>query len=406
MLLTSINVGIQAISHVEDAGRAAAMYAFMRTLGMSIGVAIGGTAFQNVMANKLDDLGLPEAIAHDAEAFVAQMAVMDPTDPIRVGALEACKCASLPLFSLSVLTPRTDVTGFHGVYWIVIAASIAGFILSLGIKKHSMDKELGSDFVLHGGRGSNALLIARDPATGQSTDALSDLTPPPKLFSPNGGRRRSGSDSDSTCCCRPGQTASVSGRVMAAKTVSEKHNSMSSVASSTAVAYYIEPGGGVTPVDILAHSEKEQQSLTQARTQQIQHQTQPNYEPQPASGLSPAPTTQDAFQVQHLAMSMPPEITLTSPSRANTTATTRSVAGPRLIIPVAGAGQAGSHIEIPYEWTGPQSVSNNWQSFDAYPYYEGENMMRWESAAPELSSRRETLEPGGDDAYLGRKSWS
>src|SRR4051812_32463292 len=49
MLLTSINVGIQAISRVEDAGRAAAMYAFMRTLGMSIGVAIGGTAFQNVM---------------------------------------------------------------------------------------------------------------------------------------------------------------------------------------------------------------------------------------------------------------------------------------------------------------------------------------------------------------------
>lgn len=101
MLLTSINVGIQAISHVEDAGRAAAMYAFMRTLGMSIGVAIGGTAFQNVMASKLDDLGLPEAIAHDAEAFVAQMAVMDPNDPIRVGALEACEC-SVPLFSIPV----------------------------------------------------------------------------------------------------------------------------------------------------------------------------------------------------------------------------------------------------------------------------------------------------------------
>jgi len=91
MLLTSVNVGIQAISHVEDAGRAAAMYAFMRTLGMSLGVAIGGTVFQNLMSAKLDDLGLPESIAHNSEAFVSQMVKMDPNDPVRVGALEACK---------------------------------------------------------------------------------------------------------------------------------------------------------------------------------------------------------------------------------------------------------------------------------------------------------------------------
>lgn len=98
MLLTSINVGIQAISRVEDAGRAAAMYAFMRTLGMSIGVAIGGTVFQNLMSAKLKDLGLPEEIAHNSEAFVAEMAVMDPANPVRVAALQACK-------SLSSCTP-------------------------------------------------------------------------------------------------------------------------------------------------------------------------------------------------------------------------------------------------------------------------------------------------------------
>ena len=96
MLLTSINVGIQAISHVEDAGRAAAMYAFMRTLGMSIGVAIGGTVFQNLMSAKLKDLGLPEEIAHNSEAFVAEMAVMDPTDLVRVAALQACKSTFTP----------------------------------------------------------------------------------------------------------------------------------------------------------------------------------------------------------------------------------------------------------------------------------------------------------------------
>lgn len=96
MLLTSINVGIQAISSVQDAGRAAAMYAFMRTVGMSIGVAIGGTTFQNVMIKKLNELGLPEAIAHDSEAYVVEMAHMDPTDPIRIGSLQACESSPLP----------------------------------------------------------------------------------------------------------------------------------------------------------------------------------------------------------------------------------------------------------------------------------------------------------------------
>ncbi|KAK3377091.1 major facilitator superfamily domain-containing protein, partial [Lasiosphaeria ovina] len=128
MLLTSVNVGIQAISRVEDAGRAAAMYAFMRTLGMSIGVAVGGTVFQNVMVLKLDELGLPESIAHESEAFVPTMAAMSPTDPTRIGALQAY------------------VQGFHGVYWTITGAACAAFLLSLLIKRHSMDKMLESKF--------------------------------------------------------------------------------------------------------------------------------------------------------------------------------------------------------------------------------------------------------------------
>ena len=91
MLLTSVNIGIQALSHVEDMGRAAAMYAFMRTLGISIGVAIGGTVFQNVMINKLDELGMPHSIAHNSEAYVKTLSQMDPKDPQRVAAVQACK---------------------------------------------------------------------------------------------------------------------------------------------------------------------------------------------------------------------------------------------------------------------------------------------------------------------------
>ena len=96
MLLTSLNIAIQAVSNDEDAGRAAAMYAFMRSLGMSIGVAVGGSVFQNVMINKLAELGLPEAIAHNSEAYVEMMSHMDPQDPIRISSLQACKFINLP----------------------------------------------------------------------------------------------------------------------------------------------------------------------------------------------------------------------------------------------------------------------------------------------------------------------
>ncbi len=106
MLLTSVNIGIQAVSRVEDAGRAAAMYAFMRTLGMSIGVAVGGTVFQNVMINKLDTLGMPHSIAHNSEAYVRTLAAMDPKNPERVAAVQACERTPPPVKSFSV--PRAD----------------------------------------------------------------------------------------------------------------------------------------------------------------------------------------------------------------------------------------------------------------------------------------------------------
>ncbi|KAK8051963.1 hypothetical protein PG993_003348 [Apiospora rasikravindrae] len=136
MMLTSVNVAIQAISKPEDCGRAAAMYAFMRTLGMSIGVDVGGTVFQNFMSSKLDDLGLPERIAHEAEAYVAQLDRMPPQDPVRIGAIQAY------------------IHGFRGVFWVMTAMACVGCLASLLIKHHSMDKILESRFVLDGGDGA------------------------------------------------------------------------------------------------------------------------------------------------------------------------------------------------------------------------------------------------------------
>ncbi|KAK8127621.1 hypothetical protein PG984_008729 [Apiospora sp. TS-2023a] len=136
MMLTSVNVAIQAISKTEDCGRAAAMYAFMRTLGMSIGVAVGGTVFQNFMSSKLDDLHLPESIAHEAEAFVAELDRMPPQSPVRLGAVQAY------------------IHGFRGVFWIMTAMACVGLLASFFIQHHSMDRILESRFVLDGGDGA------------------------------------------------------------------------------------------------------------------------------------------------------------------------------------------------------------------------------------------------------------
>ena len=54
MSLSSVNFATQAsVTDTRDSGRAAAMYAFMRTLGMTIGVGLGGTIFQNLMKRRL-----------------------------------------------------------------------------------------------------------------------------------------------------------------------------------------------------------------------------------------------------------------------------------------------------------------------------------------------------------------
>jgi MFS family permease len=130
MILSSVNFGIQAIVRTEDCGRAACMYAFMRTLGMTIGVAIGGTVFQNVMAQKLQELSLPIEIEKNAEAYIAILKTMAPTDPARIAILEAY------------------VHGFKAVFQVMTGISGIGLLASLLIKHHDMNKVLKSNYRL------------------------------------------------------------------------------------------------------------------------------------------------------------------------------------------------------------------------------------------------------------------
>lgn len=71
LLLISLSVTVQALARPGDAAHASSMYAFMRSLGLCLGVVIGGTVFQDMLQRKV-----PTAIAKNAEAFVEVLKLM------------------------------------------------------------------------------------------------------------------------------------------------------------------------------------------------------------------------------------------------------------------------------------------------------------------------------------------
>jgi predicted MFS family arabinose efflux permease len=61
-ILNAQNFASQAMCNRGEEGVAAAMYGFVRQFGMAVGVGVGGSAFQNLMALKLMWDGLPTGI--------------------------------------------------------------------------------------------------------------------------------------------------------------------------------------------------------------------------------------------------------------------------------------------------------------------------------------------------------
>ncbi|KAI5792616.1 major facilitator superfamily transporter [Pyronema domesticum] len=88
LLLTSITAVCQAMADTNDVSFATALYTFSRILGMCIGVAIGGAAFQNKITTAPMDRKLPAAIAEEATVFVYEVKAM-PMGPKKELFLEA-----------------------------------------------------------------------------------------------------------------------------------------------------------------------------------------------------------------------------------------------------------------------------------------------------------------------------
>lgn len=129
LVLISLNFSTQALAKERDGAYAAGMYIFTRTLGMCIGVAVGGTVLHNTLLRHLRNAGLPESIAHNAESFIVTLNDNDQ----------------------SVLR-RNDIRdayaeAFRNVFEVLTAISVLAAGLSVFIKQVSMDRALESEHV-------------------------------------------------------------------------------------------------------------------------------------------------------------------------------------------------------------------------------------------------------------------
>ena len=126
----SLSFSVQAMADTQNVAYAAAMYTFTRTFGMCVGVAAGGTVFQNELKKKLDDLQLPTAVVKDAENFVTTLKVL-PKDSEEYQHYILAYAESFKI----VFVVLTALTGLAG-------------LLSLLIKEHTMDRVLDSEHTL------------------------------------------------------------------------------------------------------------------------------------------------------------------------------------------------------------------------------------------------------------------
>lgn len=132
-ILMPLIFGTQAMAKTGDVAYAATMYAFLRALGYTIGVAIGGTAFQNTLSQNLANAGLPTLIAKDAESYVAVLNAMSKDSSMYHQLVQAYTAS------------------FRTVWEIMTAVSGLGLVFSLGIAHYSLDREHDSRHKLNRG---------------------------------------------------------------------------------------------------------------------------------------------------------------------------------------------------------------------------------------------------------------
>ncbi|KAJ4546978.1 hypothetical protein HRR77_004518 [Exophiala dermatitidis] len=127
--------GVSDSVSVSNQGAAVAMYAFLRSFGMAVGVGIGGSMFQNVMKHKLLELGLSPEIAVHAESYIAVLRNMGPDNPARAAVTAAY------------------VHGFKGVFGFFCALAGTALLVSVVFVSHyelnTITRELSGEHTLN-----------------------------------------------------------------------------------------------------------------------------------------------------------------------------------------------------------------------------------------------------------------
>lgn len=129
LILSALNLGVQAISTVRNVAHAVMMYSFLRAVGAALGVGMGGTVFQNVMSQNLSELGLPTEISKNAEAYIETLHTLPANSPSKVRVIECY------------------VKGIQGVFTVMTGFCGLAMFLSFLISNHSMDKDLEAENV-------------------------------------------------------------------------------------------------------------------------------------------------------------------------------------------------------------------------------------------------------------------
>ena len=124
VILTSISFYMQGNVAINDAGTVAGIYTFMRSLGMSVGVALGGTAFQNSMLESLASQNLSEHIAHEAERYVSVLKSMDQNADLTISIIDAY------------------LRGFRGVFILMVCTSLLGLMVTSFLSRVDLSKLL------------------------------------------------------------------------------------------------------------------------------------------------------------------------------------------------------------------------------------------------------------------------
>ncbi|OJD32927.1 mfs multidrug transporter [Diplodia corticola] len=87
ILFPSMGMAVQAASAARDQAAAVTMFAFLRALGQTLGVAIGGVVFQNQIRQRLLRFPLlassAESLSRDASGLVEVIKSMDDADPAK-----------------------------------------------------------------------------------------------------------------------------------------------------------------------------------------------------------------------------------------------------------------------------------------------------------------------------------